>query len=207
MFGPIEGSRHDAFMLNKSGLTPKLARLVKPNGDPCVIYGDPAYGLNRNIISPFRGANLTDQQQDFNSAMSKVCTSMEWGFGKTIQYFESQSTSSTSCKVLFSWSSFDQLPYMPLWVCNRNLFWFRAPHPWNLFIQHLERVHKKELYASVYLLQNCNNIKHNAYLKPREWNKNRLQVCKQPLNFCLFSQVSQESESAWAPPLLSDGLQ
>ena len=52
MFGPIKGRRHDTFMLNKSGLTPKLARLVKPNGDPYVICGDPAYGLNRNIISP-----------------------------------------------------------------------------------------------------------------------------------------------------------
>ena len=45
MFGPIEGRRHDAFMLNESGLTPKLARLVTPNGDPYVIYGDPAYGI------------------------------------------------------------------------------------------------------------------------------------------------------------------
>ena len=50
MFGPIEGKRHDAFMLNESGLTPKLARLVTPNGDPYVIYGDPAYGIARNII-------------------------------------------------------------------------------------------------------------------------------------------------------------
>lgn len=87
MFGPIEGKRHDAFMLNESGLTPKLARLVTPNGDPYVIYGDPAYGIARNIIPPFRGANLTDQQQDFNSAMSKVRISVEWGFGKIIQYF------------------------------------------------------------------------------------------------------------------------
>ena len=52
MFGPIEGRRHDAFMLNASGLTPKLARPVTPNGDAYVIYGDPAYGMAGNIIPP-----------------------------------------------------------------------------------------------------------------------------------------------------------
>lgn len=87
LFGPIEGRRHDAFMLNVSDLMPKLARLTKPNGDPYVIYGDPAYGVARSIISPFKGANLTDQQQDFNRKMSKVRISVEWGFGKITQYF------------------------------------------------------------------------------------------------------------------------
>ena len=42
MFGPTEGKRHDAFMLGVSGLSNKLNRLQKPNGEPYVIYGDPA---------------------------------------------------------------------------------------------------------------------------------------------------------------------
>ena len=37
-----------------------------------MLYGDSAYGIARNIIPPFRGVNLPDKQQDFNSAMSKV---------------------------------------------------------------------------------------------------------------------------------------
>ena len=57
------------------------------NGEPYVIYGDPAYGVTRNILVPFRGAHLTDDQQAFNSQMSKVRSSVEWGFGKIIQYF------------------------------------------------------------------------------------------------------------------------
>ena len=87
MYGPIEGKRHDAFMLNVSGLPPLLQQFVKPNGEPFVIYGDPAYGLAQNVLTPFRGANLTGDEQAFNKAMSKVRISVEWGFGKITQYF------------------------------------------------------------------------------------------------------------------------
>ncbi|KAK3733408.1 hypothetical protein QZH41_012167, partial [Actinostola sp. cb2023] len=52
LFGPIEGRRHDAFMLGVSGLTARLQRFVKQNGEPYVIYGDPAYGITRNIFGP-----------------------------------------------------------------------------------------------------------------------------------------------------------
>jgi hypothetical protein len=40
LFGPIEGRGHDAFMLAESKLIPLLERIVKPNGDPYVFYGD-----------------------------------------------------------------------------------------------------------------------------------------------------------------------
>ena len=80
MYGPIEGRRHDAFMLGESGLLDKLRRFEKPNGDPYIIYGDPAYGLTPNIMSPFRGAHLTDNEQEFNTRMSKVRVSVEWEF-------------------------------------------------------------------------------------------------------------------------------
>lgn len=87
MFGPIEGRRHDAFMLGVSGLPAKLQRLVKPNGQPYVIYGDPAYGISHNILAPFRGAQVTADQAIFNKNMSKVRISVEWSFGKICQYF------------------------------------------------------------------------------------------------------------------------
>ena len=45
VFWPIEGTPHDVIVLNKSGLTPKVAGFVKPNGDPYVIDDDPAYGI------------------------------------------------------------------------------------------------------------------------------------------------------------------
>ena len=87
LFGPIEGRRHDAFMLGESNLLQLLERLIKPNGDPYVVYGDPAYGITKHIISPFRGANLTAPQQRFNAEMSKVRICVEWGFGKILQQF------------------------------------------------------------------------------------------------------------------------
>ena len=74
LFGPIEGRRHDAFMLGESNLLPKLRHIAKPNGEP---YGDPAYGLLRNIQAPYRAAILTADEKQFNSAMSKVRASVE----------------------------------------------------------------------------------------------------------------------------------
>jgi len=87
MFVPVEGRRHDAFMLGMSNLLEQLQRFTLPNGEPYVIYGDPAYGLSRNILSPFRGAHLTAGEQEFNKSMSRVRKSVEWGFSKILQYF------------------------------------------------------------------------------------------------------------------------
>ena len=101
-FGPIEGRR-----------------LTKPNGKPYVIYGDPAYGVTQNILAPFRGANLSQEEQEFNREMSKVRVCVEWGFWKNCTIFcilrfqeESQSSSSTSCKILHGWCPLNQLSYM-----------------------------------------------------------------------------------------------
>lgn len=87
MFGPIEGSRHDAFMLGVNGLMEKLRRITKPDGEPYVIYGDPAYGLNINILAPFKGNNFNAGEKAFNRDMSRVRVSVEWGFGKLTQTF------------------------------------------------------------------------------------------------------------------------
>ena len=87
MYGPVSGRRHDAYMLRVSGLQSKLATITKPDGSPYIVYGDPAYGLSRTILAPFRGSHLTSQEQDFNRAMSQVRISVEWTFGKIVTYF------------------------------------------------------------------------------------------------------------------------
>ena len=66
MFGPVEGRRHDAFMLSISGLSDQLRQFNQPNGEPYVIYGDRAYGLSRNRLGPLCGARLTAEQKEFN---------------------------------------------------------------------------------------------------------------------------------------------
>ena len=87
MYGPLVGRRHDAFMLSVSGLQSKLAKIQKQDGSPYVIYGDPAYGVSRTILAPFRGSRLTAQQEHFNKAMSRVRISVEWTFGKILSNF------------------------------------------------------------------------------------------------------------------------
>ena len=54
LFGPLKSRRHESSLLQE------LARKMnKANGDPYVIYEDPAYPVSRHILAPFRGAQLT----------------------------------------------------------------------------------------------------------------------------------------------------
>ena len=76
------GSAKCTYPHGVSGLSAKLRRFVQPSGEPYVIYGDPAHGITQNIITPFRQAHLTDDEQEFNTRMSRVRTCVEWGFGK-----------------------------------------------------------------------------------------------------------------------------
>ena len=87
MFGPVEGRRHDAFILAESCLLSKLQQFKKPNGEPYIIYGDPAYGVTAQVLSPYRTNGLTAVEQEFNRRMSAVRVSVEWTFGKVLQYF------------------------------------------------------------------------------------------------------------------------
>ena len=88
LFGPVEGRRHDSGMLRDSDLLTQLQLYShSPHGDPLCIYGDLAYPLRSQLQAPFRGLHLTPLQQDFNSSVSKVRTSVEWVFGDIINYF------------------------------------------------------------------------------------------------------------------------
>ena len=88
LFGPVEGKRHDSAMLTESGLLPLLQQYSHDtNGRPLCIYGDPAYPLRIHLQAPFKGARLTQDQKDFNQAMSKVRVCVEWVFGDITNYF------------------------------------------------------------------------------------------------------------------------
>ena len=60
-------------MLSVSGILDKIRSLTQPNSEPYILYGDPAYRVSENILSPFRGQRLTPTEQEFNRAMSAVC--------------------------------------------------------------------------------------------------------------------------------------
>ena len=74
LFGPLEGRRHDCALLRHSSLLHQLEerRWRAADGHYFTLYGDPAYPNRDFLISPFRGAELTDEESAFNRAMSSV---------------------------------------------------------------------------------------------------------------------------------------
>lgn len=89
LYGPVEGKKHDSAMLAESGLYNKLQDLqVPPNRGPLCIYGDSAYPYRPQLLGPFKGARITQAQQEWNTAMSRVRVSVEWIFGDIVNYYK-----------------------------------------------------------------------------------------------------------------------
>ena len=86
-FGPVEGSRHDSYMLALSGLLRTLEQhSFRADGSALCIYGDPAYPLSVHIQNAFK--NPASAEEDaFNTAMSSVRVSVEWVFGDILERF------------------------------------------------------------------------------------------------------------------------
>ena len=92
LFGPVEDRRHDAGMLNESGLLNALQTYAHtPTRNPLCIYGDPAYPLRPELMCPYRQGDyagpLIPQMRAFN-AVSSVRISLEWLFGDMSTYFQ-----------------------------------------------------------------------------------------------------------------------
>lgn len=78
-WGPIEGRRHDITLLYES----KLIDYMEEHPDlfdGYAIYGDPAYGVRKFIVSGFKKAGLSSCEKLFNSKMSSVREAVEWKF-------------------------------------------------------------------------------------------------------------------------------
>jgi len=85
-FGPLEGSRHDSYLLRTSGVLNPIERIFfAPDGTELCIYGDPAYPLSVHLQTGFR--NAVGEEALFNTRMSSVRTSVEWVFGDIIERF------------------------------------------------------------------------------------------------------------------------
>jgi hypothetical protein len=88
LYGPIEGRRHDSGILRESSLLEVLRRMPSPpGGGQYCVYGDPAYPLRPQLITPYQQEPLSAQQKRFNSEMSSGRIIVEWGFAKVLQYF------------------------------------------------------------------------------------------------------------------------
>ena len=89
LYGPVEGRRHDAYMLARSNVLPLLEQhSFGPTRNILCIYGDPAYPLRIQLQAPFRGARITPLQFSWNKAMSSARVSVEWIFGDILNYFK-----------------------------------------------------------------------------------------------------------------------
>jgi hypothetical protein len=120
--GPVNGKQHDSAILHITGLLQELeTKFVKQDGTWFAFYGDPGYANQKFIKTGFRNSIhtlLTQRQREFNSDMSSLRVSVEYGFGKIIQLciFRFQKKS----KVIYAKykgtvcgrSYFDKLPYM-----------------------------------------------------------------------------------------------
>ena len=89
LYRPIEGRRHDSFMLSRSEILDQLEHFsFGLHGEILCIYGDPAYPLGAQWQTPLRGANLTPFQISCNKEMSSARVSVEWVFGAIINCFK-----------------------------------------------------------------------------------------------------------------------
>ena len=90
LFGPVEGRRHDCYLLRESGLLQQLEEhSADEDGNTLCIYGDPAYPLRPHLQCPFKGNQLTEVQHHFNQSMSAVRVTVEWSFGDIVNKFKS----------------------------------------------------------------------------------------------------------------------
>ena len=77
-------------MLATSGFLRDLQRFSNcpVAGDPLCVYGDLAYPTRAHLQRPYKGGVLTPAQQDFNTSMSTVRSSVEWIFRDIVNYFK-----------------------------------------------------------------------------------------------------------------------
>ena len=88
VFGPINGRRHDSFLLRSSQLLESLAQLTVNAGLHFCIFGDSAYPINDFILRMNKGPGLSREQVAFNTEMSKHRVTVEWGYRDIIENFK-----------------------------------------------------------------------------------------------------------------------
>ena len=88
LFGHVDGRRNDAFFWQESNLPNILEQNAHtPDGAPLQVYGDPAYSINSFILSPNQGAQLTNDQRQWNRCMSRLRIAAEWAFKESVNTF------------------------------------------------------------------------------------------------------------------------
>jgi hypothetical protein len=87
LYGPIEGRRNDMMLYRESQIDEVMQSSSNILGVQYCLYDDPAYCLRLYLQVGFQGSNLTGDQIQFNSSMSKVRIAVEWTFRDIKMYF------------------------------------------------------------------------------------------------------------------------
>ena len=85
LFGPVEGRRHDLFLLKLSQLEARLSEMPQLEG--FLMYGDQGYRYSNHIAIPFACPKNKDEER-FNALMTQVRISVEHGFGRIVNEFQ-----------------------------------------------------------------------------------------------------------------------
>lgn len=102
-YGPIVGRHHDSTLLTESGLLGQLESFsFAPDGSDLCIFGDAAYPISNHLQTPFKGTGNSDEEVAFNSSMSSVRITVEWGFKEITTYFAAHDFKKNIGKVMLS---------------------------------------------------------------------------------------------------------
>ena len=80
LYGPMEGRRHDATLLRRSGVSDKLKEVLKKDDIQYYLYGDAAYVLRLWLQTSFDSTTSYEAQLQINGEMNKVRTAVEWNY-------------------------------------------------------------------------------------------------------------------------------
>ena len=83
-FGPVNGSRHDSFVLRESEIVDILRDVCQRLGHDYVLFGDSAYPISRWLWRMHKGV-MSAVQAAFNQDMSPARVTVEWGFGLIVE--------------------------------------------------------------------------------------------------------------------------
>jgi nuclease HARBI1 len=83
MYGPLEGRRHDSFMLEDSVVVEDMARHAGYH-----LYGDQGYPVRGWLITPFANVRRTPEQLRYNRDLSRTRIAVEWSFGWIAGYWK-----------------------------------------------------------------------------------------------------------------------
>ena len=85
-FVQCPGSTNDSIAWQYTSLYRSLVKGDMPPG--FWIAGDAAYGCHAWLLSPFKGKNLTPQQDSFNFHLSQLRINIECAFGMLVNRFD-----------------------------------------------------------------------------------------------------------------------